>query len=137
MAKLTGFSKVASVTFPRGYCGTFYFALYEDGYVPGDKVVVSGTGYGQIAEIKEIITSEEAAERWKKNITEEVICKIDTSSYDRRVENRKAAEQLKREMDKMIKQMEETDKYEMFAERNQELADMLDKYRELIKSGKV
>ena len=127
--KLSGFNKVAVIK--KGY-GTYHFAIYDDGfdYKPGDTVIVSGNN--QIQKIDEIITSEEATVRYKKNITAEVICKVDTSSYDIRVAKRKQAADIKKKMDAMIKEVDETNKYEMYADQNPELKDLLESYRKLI-----
>lgn len=130
MAKLTGFSKVAVI---RQGSLDYHFAIYDDGYSyePGNKVMVSGDD--KVKTINEIITPEEAAERFKKNITAEVICPVDTSAYDERVNKRKAAEDLKKKMDDAIKKMDEEYKYEMYAEKNAELKEMLDTYKKLVR----
>lgn len=94
------------------------------------KVLVSGNKQLQV--IDEVITPEEAIQRFDKNITAEVICKVDTSSYDIRVEDRKRAADVKKKMDAMIKKMDETNKYEMYAERNPELKELLEAYKELV-----
>lgn len=59
-------------------------------------------------------------------------CKVDTSSYDISVEDRKRAADVKKKMDAMIKKMDETNKYEMYAERNPELKELLEAYKELV-----
>ena len=132
MAALTGYKAVAVIEQGTGCCKRdYHFAIYEDGtdYKPGDMVKVSnGNGFDMI---KEIITPEEAHERFKKNITAEVICKVDTTAYDERVRKRKEAADIKKEMDKVIKQMDEKMKYEIYAEENPELKKMLEKYKEL------
>ena len=129
MAKLTEFSKVAVVE--QEY-GKYFFAIYDDGssYSVGDKVLVSGNN--QIQVISEIISIEEALSKFEKNITSEVICKINTSAYDERLIKRKQAVQIKKDMDKIIKEMEEVDKYEMYANQNPALREMLDAYKKLI-----
>ena len=100
MAKLTGYSKVAVV---KMGCTNYHFAIYNDGfdYQPGDKVLVSGNKQVQV--IDEIITPEESTQRFNKNIIAEVICKVDTSSYDIRVKNKKRAVDVKQKMDALIK----------------------------------
>lgn len=131
MAKLTGYKQVAAIK--QNY-GTYYYAIYDDGrkYYPGDKVIVSGTANGMVHTISEIITPEEASVRMgNKNITAEVIAYVDTSAYDDRVKRRKEADNLKKKMDKLIKQMEENNKYEMYAEKNSELKEMLETYKKL------
>lgn len=130
MAALTGYKAVAVIK--QGcYNKDYHFAIYEDGtdYKPGDMVKVSGGNGFDV--IEEIITPEEAHERFKKNITAEVICKVDTTAYDERVRKRKEAADIKKEMDKVIKQMDEKMKYEIYAEENPDLKDMLKKYMEL------
>ena len=129
MPKLTGFSKVAVI---RQGTADYHFAIYDDGYSyePGNKVIVSGDN--RVKAIDEIITPEEAFERFKENITAEVICPVDTSAYDERVNKRKAAEELKKKMDDAIKKMDEEYKYEMYAEKNADLKAMLDQYKELV-----
>ena len=86
MAALTGYKAVAVIEQGTGCCKRdYHFAIYEDGtdYKPGDMVKVSnGNGFDVI---KEIITPEEAHERFKKNITAEIICKVDTTAFDERV----------------------------------------------------
>lgn len=129
--KLTGYKQVAAIK--QGY-STYYYAIYDDGrkYYPGDNVIVSGAASGMVQKIEEIIDSEEAANRMgNKNITAEIISYVDTSAYEERVEKRKAAEKLKKCMDKVIKEMEGNNKYEVYAERNPELKEMLETYKKL------
>lgn len=132
MAALTGYKAVAVIEQGTGcYKKDYHFAIYEDGtdYKPEDMVKVSGGNGFDV--IKEVITPEEAHERFKKNITAEVICKVDTTAYDERVRKRKEAADIKKEMDKVIKQMDEKMKYEIYAEENPDLKDMLRRYMEL------
>ena len=85
-----------------------------------------------VQKIEEIIDPEEAAKRMgNKSITAEVIAYVDTSAYEERVAKRKEATELKKKMDQVIKQMDESNKYEMYAERNPELKDMLETYKKL------
>ena len=131
MAKLTGYKQVAAIK--QNY-GTYYYAIYDEGrkYCPGDKVIVSGAASGTVHTISEIITPEEASVRMgNKNITAEVIAYVDTSAYDDRMKRRKEADNLKKRMDKLIKEMDENNKYEMYAERNPELKEMLETYKKL------
>ena len=135
MAKLEGYYAVAGIK--QGCYGMKYFyAIYDDGetYKAGDKIVVSGANK-DVLTIEEILTPEEC----NVNITAEVICKVDTSAYDKRVEERKEkaerkkeADKIKKQMDKMIAEMDQTQRYEMYASDNPELAEKLKAYKELI-----
>lgn len=127
MAVLKGYYAVAETV--QGYGGKYYYAIYNDGntYKAGDKVIVSGT-CNDVLEIKNILTPEEIS----RNITAEVICKVDTFAYDTRIQRRRKADKLKKEMDKMIKAMDESKKYEMYAEENPALAEKLNEYKTLV-----
>lgn len=133
MAKLEGYKAVA-VTKEGYYKKKYYYAIYDDGetYNVGDKILVSGANK-DILTINDIIAPDEC----NVNITAEVICKVDvdTSAYDKRIEERKEkaerkkeADKIKRQMDKMILAMD----YEMYASNNPELAEKLKVYKELI-----
>lgn len=127
--KLTGFNKVAVIEIGNT---EYHFALYDDNIQIGDWVLVTGSSNARLLMIKEIISKDEAKERFNKDITAEVICKVDLSAYDTRVENRKKAEKLRKEMDKKIAEMDEMNKYVLYAEKNKDLAKMLAEYRELV-----
>ena len=62
----------------------------------------------------------------------EVIAKFDMFAYEERVKKRKKAKQLKADMNKKMKEMQELAMFEMMAEKNPELKEMLDAYKELI-----
>lgn len=135
MAKLEGYYAVAG-TKEGCYGKKYFYAIYDDGetYKAGDKIVVSGANK-DVLTIEEILTPDEC----NANITAEVICKVDTSAYDKRVEERKEkaerkkeADKIKKQMDKMITEMDQTKCYEMYASDNPELAEKLKVYKELI-----
>lgn len=137
MAKLEGYYAVAG-TKEGCYGRKYFYAIYDDGetYKAGDKIVVSGANKNVLT-IEEILTPEEC----NVNITAEVICKVkvNTSAYDKRIEERKEkaerkkeANKIKKQMDKMIEEMDQTKRYEMYASDNPELAEKLKVYKELI-----
>lgn len=130
--KLTGYKNVAVIRTDNGIID-YHFAIFDDGvdYHPGDKVMVSGND--RIQTIKEVITAEEAKERFGGDIIAEVIGRIDTAAYDMRVEKRKEAKRIKDEMDKKVKEMDELLKYEMYAKQSPEFLALLDQYKELVK----
>lgn len=143
MAKLEGYYAVAVTEEETGYYGMtkdYHYAIFNDGntYAIGDNILVSGVNKNVLT-IKNIITPEEAKEKGRKDITAEVICKVDTSSYDKRVQERKEKERkkeagkIKKQMDKMIAEMDQTKCYEMYASDNPELAEKLKVYKELLR----
>ena len=129
MAKLEGYSKVAVVNY-GGYID-YHFAIYDDGvdYKVGDLVVFSNGSAP--TNIKEIINAEEANIRYKKNITAEVIGKVDTSAYEKRVEQRKKKEKLKNELDKRKKEIQKKLDDEYYASKDETYAEILRQYESL------
>lgn len=129
MAKLEGFSKVAVIKYGGSY--PYHFAIYDDGsdYQVGDYVVLSGSSTN--AKIDEIISVEEAAKRSSKNITAEVIGKVDMSAYKKRVEQRKEKEKLKKELDKRKKEIQKKLDDEYYASKDETYAEMLRQYESL------
>lgn len=130
MAALTGYAAVAVIE--QGcYNKEYYYAIYADGYnyKVGDKVLVSNNN--DIWTIKRLLTVQQAAEEHKAAITAEVVTHVDNSAYLKRVEQRKEAAAIKKDMDKIIKQMDEQMKYDIYAEENPDLKKMLERYREL------
>lgn len=128
MAKLTGFKKVVVIKMSTG---DYHYALYDETISEGDKVLVTGANKC-VQIVKEIITVDEAEQRFRGNICEEVICKVDMSDYEKRVNCRTKAAELKQKMDAEIKKMQEVNKYEIYAKENPELAEMLETYKTLV-----
>lgn len=127
--KLEGFSRVAVLKFGASY--PYYFALYDDDtdYKVGDMVVVSGSSSPSV--ITDILTAEEAAEKTSLSITAEVIGRVDTTAYDRRVELRKEKESLKKEMTKRKEAIQKKLDDEYYASKDPEYAEMLKRYESL------
>lgn len=127
--KLEGFSRVAVLKFGASY--PYYFALYDDDtdYKIGDMVVVSGNSRPSV--IIDILTAEEAVEKTSLSITAEVIGRVDTTAYDRRVAMRQEKEALKKEMDKRRGEIQKKLDDEYYASKDPEYAEMLKRYEEM------
>ena len=126
---LSGYYKVAETKLKYG---TYYYAIFNDGntYEKGDKILVS-VDNKEVLEITDILTPDEAKRNSAKAITAEVIGKVvvDTSAYEARIEKRKVAEKLKKELNQKMKQLDEIQKYEYFAKLDPEFAVLLDEYK--------
>ena len=127
MAKLTGYYGVAETVQSRG---KYYYAIYgdQDCYKVGDKILVSGA-CRDILEIVNILTPEEF--EGKVDLTAEVICKVDTKAFDKRVEERRRKMKLKKELDKRLKEIVNEGKYEWAADKDPEFAKMLEEYKKI------
>ena len=128
MAKLTGYKRVAEIEISNR---SYYYALYDDEIGFNDKVLVTGNAAGKVYTVRNIWDIETAAERYKGIICEEVICKVDQSAYEKRVADRTEKAKIRKEMDAMIKKMDETQKYKMYADMNPELAELLKRFETL------
>ncbi len=109
----------------------YYYALYDEDIKAEDKVLVTGRLATDILTVKNVLTKDEARELCSVTITEEVRCKVDLSAYNQRVKNREEATKLRKKMDDEIKKMDELNKYEMYADRNPALREMLEQLKGL------
>lgn len=130
MAKeLKGDYRIALVRFVKGrdtlklYC----FALYDSDICINDNVLVDANGTFSVAKVENILSQEEYADIMP---TKEVVCKLDFSAYNQRREIRLKRDRIKGQMDKMVKKNQELVLYEMLAEKNPEMAAMLQEYKE-------
>ena len=125
--KLSGFKNVAVIEIAGK---DYYYALYDEDIKAYDNVLVTG-GCSSTLIVKEVITTEEAREKYAKEICAEVKCKVDLSAYTERVKNREEAVKLRKKMDEEIKKMDELNKYEMYADKNPALKEMLEQLKKL------
>ena len=108
----------------KEYC----FLSYED-VTTGDVVVVD-TAYGfQLATVTGLASRIPSS--IPKGKMKEVMCKVDFSAYTERKEKAEKMKHLKAEMDKRIKKLEEDAVYEMMAEKDSVLKEMLDEFKAL------
>lgn len=130
MPKLTGYKEVAVIEIAGK---DYHFAIYDDGqnYSVGDTVMVSGAAKTEIREIKEIISIEAAETRCAKEITAEVISRVDLLDYKKRVEYRRAEAKLRNEINKAVSKVDKETKLRLYAENLPEIKALLDKYKKL------
>ena len=113
----------------------YHYALYDDNICIDDYVVVKSANHGfGIARVVDIIPDGYVTQTMRDYCNEgrEVVAAFDMGAYEGRVNKRKMAKQLKADMNKKMKEMQELAMFEMMAEKNPELKEMLDKYKELI-----
>lgn len=122
--------KVAMVRFPEWVNTTkdYAFALFDDTIKKDDFVLVDttrGFSVGKVSEVKSQVDYDGVT------VTKEVVCKVDFADFEKRKENRKKKNALKKRMDAMIKDNQEIVLYEMLAKANPDMAEMLKEYKEL------
>lgn len=154
MELLTDFNKVAVVHIPGS--GDVHFALYDEWIKEGDFVWVTrdgdpdkGLAWGQITkkafQVKTVITKEQSIQEGHQ-IVDEVVCEekchtvikrdgwrskkeynfiVDSTAYRERVKKRN----IKHQIDAIIQSMDDMKKYEILAEHNSEIADLLSQYK--------
>ena len=120
---------VAGVKFPDGSNKdkVYYYALFDE-YFIGDLVVVQTGHHGlALAEIVEI----QCDGKDKVKCSREIVSRVSMEAFYERQEKRKALAKLKQDMDKKVKELQETAIYEMLAEKDPALASMLTEYKQL------
>ena len=139
---LIGNYKIVKIKFIEGANTNteYHYAFYDPGYDVGincdDYVVVKSAHHGfGLARVTGIIPDEDVTQTMRDYCNEgrEIVSKFDMASYEARVEKRKAARQLKADMNKKMKEMQEIAMFEIMAKESPELKEMLDAYKELIK----
>lgn len=122
--------KTASIQFLDGTNhGTLYtYALYDEGIVAGDLVVVK-TGHHGLALAKVVEVSPEIAAPVKYG--RQIAAKVDLSAYEARVQRAKRLSKLKQEMDAKVKELQSTALYELLAEKDPALGAMLAEYKSI------
>ena len=128
--------RVAEIKFFDEKCGnTYFYALYDHDIEDGDNVIVS-TGHHGYA-IAEVFGISEAPEDKKKvTCNREVVCKVDFTKFFARKSAEKKAKELKKNMDKRIKEAQELAMYEALAEKDDVLKSMFNEYKGILEEMK-
>lgn len=124
---VTGNYRIAIVNFLKGSNTTkgYLFALF-DSSITVDDIVFCDTSVGyQVAKVIDIV---EQLDYNGADVTKEIICKVDFSNFQKRIEERKRKVELKAKMDAMVKDDKELMLYQMLAEKNPVMKEMLDEY---------
>lgn len=128
--EVKGNYNVAMVKFVKGTNTDkeYAFALFGSDIAVGDFVLCDTSyGYG-VAQVAKIIPHNEYS---GINVSKEIICKVDFTEFNRRIELRKQKESLKKKMDKIVADNKELVLYQAIAEKNPEMAAMLMAYKAL------
>ena len=105
----------------------YFYALFDE-YFVGDLVVVQTGHHGlALAEISSI----DCEGKNRVKCSREIITRVSMDAFYERQDKRKALAQLKKDMDKKVKELQETALYEMLAEKDPALASMLAEYKQL------
>lgn len=119
--------RVAIVEFPGS--PRIAYALYDSDVSVGDTVVVSTGHHGlSIATIQEILP--EGANQ-KVECNRQIVDRVDLSAWEERKQKAKELAKLKTEMDQRVKDLQEIALYEMAAERDPALKEMLEQFKKL------
>lgn len=122
--------RVALVKFIQGSntYKEYAFALF-DLNVNVDDFVLCDTSMGyNVAKVTKIVPQSEYI---GCTVTKEIVCKIDFTEFESRKELRKQKDNLKKQMDKMVKDNQELFLYQALAEKNPEMAALLAAYKAL------
>lgn len=109
---------------------TYPYALFEEGIAPGDRVVVK-TGHHGFA-LADVVGFDDSALKLEDiKHDRQVVCKCDFTAYNNRVAAAERMIELKKQMDAKVKQLQSYAIYEMLAEKDPSLKEMLDELKML------
>ena len=126
---LTGNFKIATVTFIQSFNPSkeYGFALFDDSIKEGDIVLCdSENGYG-VARVVGVMSQEE----YGKSITKEIVCKCDFAPFEKRKAIRKQKAEIKKKLDKAVKENQDLILYKTIAQNNPDVAALLAEYEAL------
>ena len=126
--------EVALVKFVQGTNTTkkYAFALFDSIATIGDTILVDTSNGYNVAVITEIHSKSDYEELGCSLPSREVICTIDFTAFDERKAKRARANKLKKDMNNMVKSLQEIAVFELLAEKSPELKAMLDEYKAVI-----
>lgn len=105
-----------------------FAAFPEDDIREGDRVLVD-TAIGQtIAKVDSMMAQMDYN---GVDVTNEVICKLDYSNFEKRKESRKRLGNLKNQMDNIVAQNQKMILYTAMAKENPEMAALLNQYKKI------
>lgn len=128
---ITGDFKVAKIKFLGGSntSSVYEYAMFDD-YQVGSTVVVKSASHGfGVAKIIEVIDKDKAS---TKKFEREVVALIDMEPYEARKKNRARLQELNNRMEKRAQEINKLAIFEMMAEKDESLREMLAEYKELI-----
>lgn len=126
---LTGNFKIATVNFIQGYNTNrkYGFALFDNEIKDGDIVLCDSDNGYNIAKVVGIMTQEE----YGKPVTKEIVCKCDFAPFERRKAIRKQKVEIKKKLDKAVKENQDLILYKTIAQNNPDVAALLAEYEAL------
>lgn len=124
--ELEGYERVAFVTIENSD-KKYAYALYDNDIQPTDCVLVTGQAKGKICFIDRIVPVQDV----DIPVTEEVMCKVDLTAFNERVDKRCRKARLKAQMLKKRKELEVSRLDEMYANMDEEYARLFEEFKSL------
>lgn len=124
---LTGYNKAVEIIISGE---TYYFALYDDDIKEGDYVFVNGKASGSALRVNKVLSLKDLEKRYHKPLVAEVVCKLnfDLSAYEKRDTLRRKLSEMQKEIDLKLDLLNREKLRELYAEQDEEFAEMLDEY---------
>ena len=124
---LTGYNKAVEIIISGE---TYYFALYDDDIKEGDYVLVNGKASGSALRVNKVLSLKDLEKRYHKPLVAEVVCKLNfnLSAYEKRDTLRRKLSEMQEEIDSKMDLLNRETLRELYAEQDEEFAEMLDEY---------
>lgn len=127
MQNVTNYLNIANIKYLDSDKTSIYnYANFDPELKEGDLCVVKSLNHGLgLARVTEIVNTNDA------KTPREIVAKVDTHDYDFRVASRKNAAELKAKMQERAKQLQDIALYQMLAEKDPEMKELIDRYQSL------
>lgn len=110
----------------------YFFNCFDDVGI-GDKVVVMNSFGLAIGTVQSFETEVPSAISKKYPELAEVVCRIDMTAYNTRQAIKEQKKQLKAQMEKRLKKLQDEAIFAMYAEKDPEMKKLYDAYSEILK----
>ena len=126
---ITGNYKVAVVKYIDGYNTEkeYNFALFPEDVSESEHYLVKDTNGYHVVKLIRTVEKDEATHP----VTQEIVCGVNFTNYNQRIEDRATKKKIKAKMDAMLKEDKEMLLYQAMAEKNPAMAELLTEYRKL------
>ena len=129
--KIENYFNIAMVQFlndNRTPAALYEYANFDPDLQVGDRCVVMSAHHGM--GLAEVVDFKETTDQ---PVVREIVTRFDTSNYDARIAMREKSAELKAKMQARAKRLQDLALFQMLAENDPEMAQMLQEYQDLVK----
>lgn len=130
MQNITGYFNIVKIQYlDNATTSRHIYANFDPSLKKGDLCVVASAHHGLgLAKVVDVINDTDPR---NVQVSREIVAKVDTQDYDYRIKVRKDTAELKAKMQERAKQLQDIALYQMLADNDPEMQELLNRYQAL------